>query len=53
MYGPSSYAAASYYSWPDVNNFNSSNNGRDANIQKDVPSESRLAPVQWGTGTIE
>ena len=30
-----------------------SNNGRDANVQKDVPSESRLTPAEWGTASVE
>ncbi|MCX7934779.1 MAG: hypothetical protein N3A66_05920, partial [Planctomycetota bacterium] len=29
------------------------NNGRDANILNDVPSESRLTPAEWGTALVE
>ena len=29
------------------------NNGRDASIQNDVPSESRLSPAEWGSATVE
>jgi len=29
------------------------NNGREANILNDVPSESRLTPAEWGNATVE
>ena len=30
-----------------------SNNGFDAGVTNDVPSESRLNPAEWGTVTVE
>ena len=29
------------------------NNGANANIMYDIPSESRLEPANWGTATVE